>query len=61
MAVMGRKKQMVRHIIETNRSKTKEEGEKSREKAKESQKEIDEQEHNKRVEMLKGLGFLKED
>ena len=56
---MGRKKQMIKQLIDNSRNKTKELGEKQRQKYKELQKPINEEEHEKRVEMLKKLGILK--
>lgn len=57
---MGRKKQMVRQMIMNQRNQTKENGEQSREKSKELKNKIDEEEHQKRIEMLKTLGLMKE-
>lgn len=52
---MGRKKQMVRQMIENRRAETRELDKLSREKEKKD--DISEEEHNKRLEMLKNLGL----
>jgi hypothetical protein len=59
MAVMGRKKQMVKQMIDNRRSAETDLIKQQREKDKEKEKSISEEEHKKRLETLKNLGLLK--
>ena len=62
MAVMGRKKQMVKQMIEFNKGKYRDINQKQQEKNKESDKHkmVADEEHKKRIELLKNIGLLKE-
>jgi len=55
MAVMGRKKQMVKQMIEFNKGKYRDINQKQQEKNKESDKHkmVADEEHKKRIELLK--------
>ena len=59
MAVMGRKKQMVAHIINNRRARLSKMDKEMRDSDKE--KEISEEEHKKRLRLLKEMGILKEE
>ncbi len=59
MAVMGRKKQMVRTIILNRRSKEKESIEGERRKSEEQIKSVSEEEHQDRLKKLKEIGLIK--
>ncbi|MBI2630523.1 hypothetical protein HYW76_05470 [Candidatus Pacearchaeota archaeon] len=59
MAVMGRKKQGVKQLIELRRAQTKELAEQQRQKTREMEKPVSEEEHQKRIKMLKEMGILK--
>lgn len=56
---MGRKKQGVKQLIELRRAQTKELAEQQRQKTREMEKPVSEEEHQKRIKMLKEMGILK--
>lgn len=56
---MGSRKQMVRRIIENRRSMTKEEEEELKKKREEANKPLSQDEHEKRINLLRQIGVLK--
>jgi len=57
MAVMGSRKQMVRRLIENQRSKSKEREKLERQRIKDEP--LTEEEHQKRLKILKDMGLVK--
>ena len=56
---MGRKKQGIKQLIELRKSRERNLEEQQKKKAKETEKPITQEEHEKRIEMLKSIGILK--
>jgi len=59
MAVMGRKKQMIANLIRSRQSKVSEELKERNDGKEKSQ--ISEEEHQRKIKMLKELGLIKEE
>lgn len=58
MAIMGRKKQMVKQMINLKRAKNKEEGKESLEKQNKDEN-ISKEDRKERIERLKAIGLIK--
>lgn len=56
---MGRKKQMIKKIIEDKRERVREKDREALKKQK-KKREISEEEHQKRIKLLRNIGILKE-
>ncbi len=59
MAVMGRKKAMVKRMVENLRIQKKEWSEEEKKRIEEQKKPISEEEHRNRLEELKKIGLIK--